>query len=422
VGTRIEKLMENLTVAKSSWDSLFLRNMEDKITKDDVGKDPYAKSDIVYVCVSTTARAIAQVPLVVMENGAGDKKTPVRWDDPWQTLLRKPNPVQDPYRFMESIISHYMLDGNVWIYPYPEDAEVPWALYVVPKKNMEPIKDDRGHLVAWKYTPGTGGASSSSASFVLKAERTIHLATFNPNDPILGQPPLEAGGVFVRTDYKAATYNEKFFDNAAVPAGVISAPEKVALSDPQFNKLRERIESVHRGYKKSHRMLYLERGLQYTQLGLSQKDMDYPGLRKMSRLSIKQCFGMKDAVISETDDVNYSTNREQRKEWWDSTNIPMMTMFTWGLNHRLLSDPAVQKAGIKYVAFDISKVSALKEDLSSKVETGSKLWTMGFTANEINEKLELGFQEKDWRDRWWPQMNLYPVGDNTPLDDEVPEE
>jgi len=411
LATRFQKLVSGLAVTKSGWESVFTKNLESQVTGGDVAKKPYSNSDIVYVCISTSARAVAQVPMVVM-TADGERRAPVPPDDPWQRLFRKPNPNQDPYRFVESIISHYMLDGNVWIYPFPEDAPVPLALYVVQQRFMEPVLEkETGQLLAWKYSPG----GKKAGSFLLKPERTIHLATFNPYDPILGQKPLEAGGIFVRTDHKAASYNEKFFDNAAVPAGVISAPEKVSLSDPQFDRLQERVEAMHRGYKKAHRMLYLERGLQFTQLGLSQKDMDYPGLRRMSRGSIMQCLGMKRAIIGETEDVNYSTNKEQRKEWWETTLLPMMTMLTWGINHRLLSDPAEVKSGMKYASFDLSVVSALKEDMSAKVETGQKLWNMGFTANEINQKLELGFKEQPWRDRWWAQMNLVPIGADSDL-------
>ncbi|MHA2344221.1 MAG: hypothetical protein ACXADW_20335, partial [Candidatus Hodarchaeales archaeon] len=54
------------TVNKSIWENYFIRNkplpwMDVK----ELFEMPYSKSDLVYICISTTARAISQVPLIV---------------------------------------------------------------------------------------------------------------------------------------------------------------------------------------------------------------------------------------------------------------------------------------------------------------------------------------------------------------------
>jgi SPP1 gp7 family putative phage head morphogenesis protein len=36
---------------------------------------------------------------------------------------------------------------------------------------------------------------------------------------------------------------------------------------------------------------------------------------------------------------------------------------------------------------------------------------MGFTGNEINEKLKLGFEPKEWRDKWWIPFSTVPAGE-----------
>jgi hypothetical protein len=59
--------------------------------------------------------------------------------------------------------------------------------------------------------------------------------------------------------------------------------------------------------------------------------------------------------------------------------------------------------------FNFKNVPAFQEDFNGKVEVGTKLFNMGFTGNEINEKLELGFEEKDWRDEWLVSPMLTPA-------------
>ena len=113
---RLMKLKE--AFVKSSWDDVFLRNRDlPEMTGDKVMDKPYEKSELVYVCISTTARAISQVPLQVMRKNSDGVWEPVESDDPWQLSLTRPNPRMDIYSFVESIVSYLMLDGNSYIIP-----------------------------------------------------------------------------------------------------------------------------------------------------------------------------------------------------------------------------------------------------------------------------------------------------------------
>jgi hypothetical protein len=48
--------------------------------------------------------------------------------------------------------------------------------------------------------------------------------------------------------------------------------------------------------------------------------------------------------------------------------------------------------------FDYSQIPELQEDIGKLTETATKLFAIGFTANELNERLNLGFEEQEWRD------------------------
>ena len=194
-------------------------------------------------------------------------------------------------------------------------------------------------------------------------------------------------------------------------------------------------------------------------MALNHEQMQFKELRYASRESIMQCFGMKKAVISVTEDLNYATAQSQKAEWWESTNLPIMSMISfvfthffsgsdgvkslamarrmealrrtsygaWKEAHKRVQarrvkewqrresagqDPSlVQEPG--FFAFDTSTVKALQEDYLKRVDTASKLWAMGFTANEVNQQMELGFDGKTWRDAWWPSMGLTPVDEDS---------
>lgn len=404
--TRLEMLRKS-PVLKNSIDAVFLRNKQMLgVTEDDVMREPYRKSDLVYICISTTAKAISQVPIIVVRNinSKGEYK-PLPDNDPWSQLFARPNYITDRYSFTESIITYLLHDGEVFVVPYPPGLNPPSSLWVVRNKFIKPIKDPKSNLLmGWEYNPSGQftEAGGRSGSIPLNVDEVARVFLFNPYDPLKGMSPLEAGKMSIVVDYKASFYTSVFFDEGASPGGVISTEQK--LGDKQFNRTREQFESRHQGFKKAHRIAVLEQGLKYTQTGLSQRDMEFGDLRKLTAERIYQIFGMKKAIVSVVEDVNYATAREERKEWWEGTNIPIMSMTASALNFILFR----QNSDLRII-FDTTTVAALKEALKEKVETGHKMWQMGFTANEVNQRLDMGFGNKPWRDTAFIAVNLQPV-------------
>ena len=408
--SRLEILRKS-PITKNAIDAVFLRNKQMLgVSEEEVMREPYKKSDLVYICISTTAKAISQVPLIVVKDLSpnDDSYKPLPSNNPWNQLFSRPNFMTDRYSFVESIISYLMLDGEVFVVPHPPGLSPPSSMWVVRNKFIRPIKDPKTNLLSgWLYNQSGQFADPNANtmrdnSIPLHVDEVARIFLFNPYDPLRGMSPLEAGKMSVVVDYKAAFYTSVFFDEGASPGGVISTEQK--LGDKQFNRTREQFESRHQGFRKAHRIAVLEQGLKYTQTGLSQKDMEFGDLRKLTAERIYQIFGMKKAIVSVVEDVNYATAREERKEWWEGTNIPLMSMTSSALNF-ILFPP---NSGLRAI-FDTTKVAALKEALKEKVDTAHKMWQMGFTANEVNQRLDMGFDSKPWRDKAFIAVNIQPV-------------
>lgn len=401
---KLTALAESIAAIKSGgWDSVFLRNLP--MNEDEaITAEPYRKSGLVYVCISTTGRAISQVPLrKYVRNSAGLMEiAPIT--DPWQRLFIRPNYLMDMYSFVEAIVGHLLLDGNVWIVPFPPGVNVggaPASMWVVSKKFMRPkTNQTTGQLEGWIYSAG----NSSIRPFLLNPDEVCHIWFWNPYDPILGMAPLEAGKMAIISDYKAARYNQVFFDNGGQPSGVLSTQQKVG--ETAWRRMTERLQDTHTGYRKAHRLMVLEQGLQYTQTGLSAKDMEFPELRKYTKEEVLQIFGMKKSIISVTDDLNFATAKEQRKSWWQDTNLPVMKLIESAMNFVFFGDSPEMK-----VMFDLTNVQALHQEMEDKVKIAKDLVQMGFTSNEVNDKLEMGFPSRGWRDFWYMPINLVPVNE-----------
>lgn len=393
-------------------DAVFLKNQSfEGWSTENVMEYPYKKSDLVYICISTTARAISQIPIRVgKQTGEEDELKFLPLKDPWQRKFEKPNFLMDRYSFTEAIVGYLMHDGDIFILPFPPGSPEPISLWVIRKKFIGPIKDrNTGQLVGWNYNPkgviydSFGGSLITENTIPISIEEMCHIYFWNPYDPYMGMAPSEAGRLNILSDYKAGMYTANFFDEGAQPGGMLETDR--SLTDKQFNRILNQFETRHQGYKKGHRFAILENGLKYTQAGLSQKDMEFPKLRDMSARRIYQIYGMKEAIISETKTVNRSTSIEERKEWWESTNLPIMRMICSALNHTLFRDTDLR------CQFDYTKIEALRQAMEDKVNTGYKLWQMGATFNQVNQRLNLGFKKNKWGDTWYMPVNLMPVED-----------
>ena len=390
---RLQELMTSIGVFKSSWDTIFTKNLDINLDQHSVLKEPYRSSELVYICISYTAKAIAQIPLQVMK---GDEVLPD--NDPWVQLFSRPNLLMDKVSFVEAMVSYLLLDGNVWMIPFPPSNTTPDSIWVVNQNSMRPNRNKRtGQLDGWKFVTGLEGAPSDGIE--LLPEEVCHAWLWNPYDPIMGMAPLDAGKISIRTDYKAAVYNENFFDQGGSPAGILSTDQR--LGNKEFARLQSQM-GQHEGFLKSNKLMILEKGLQYTQKALSHKDMEWIEGRGLSAERVYQIFGMKKAIISAEssgDGLNSNRAKEQRRSWWQDTNIPLMTYITSALTFSVL-----RKFGL-WIRFDKTAIDALQEELKEKLETATLLKALGFTTNEINDRLELGFDEKPWRDEWWHPMS-----------------
>lgn len=398
---KLTKFLGAISQKTSDIDRYFLRNVPGGDDKE-VMDDPYSNNSLVYTCISTTARAIAQVPLMVVEYDKRDNPIPVAPTHPWQKLLNQPNYMMNRGSFLEAVFSLWLLDGNVCLIPFPpmvSNKGVPTSIWVVRWKYMKYDKDEKGHLKKWHYCPAPG------TSIPLDPSEVLHLKFFNPNDSIAGLAPSEAGRLPIQSIHRASKYNAQFFENGAVPGGILHTDKQ--LSKTTFDRTKQQVNQDY-GIKQgnAHKMMVLEQGLKWAATGISQRDMEFIGLHRLNAEEILQLYGMKKSIISITGDLNFATATVERKEWWQGTCMPLMRLFVDTLSFGLFEQRRLDSFDL---LFDISSIEALHEAFSDKSKTAEILLRLGFTRNEVNTRLEMGFPNVKWGDVAYMPVNMMPV-------------
>lgn len=397
--TRTKKDAPAGEIKTLTWEKLWGAAREWVLSKGKVTK-PYAQVPSVYKAVKAICDNVPQAEMGLYEWETDEEIQGV--NDPLLRLLSQPRisgKKQSGNDFVQELVGYYALNNEVFIRRVAgmgNDAgtrALPGELWVLnPEKMKEVVNNVTGEVTGWRF---------ANQSFTV--DEIIHIKDFNPYNENRSLNPMEPLGNEMNLDYLASVFNMAFFQNDATPNAILSTEK--TLSTEQRNRLKEWLEKRHQGASNKHKMEVLEGGLKLETISPSHKDMEFTEQRKFSREELLGAFRAPKALFNITEDLNYATFQGQMKVFWLYGIMPILRKIEDAINVNLVWP--YNKS--MYFAFDIKNVPAFQEDFAAKITTAKVLFDMGFTANEINQKLGLGFDDKDWREFWWIGFNLMPA-------------
>jgi len=366
-----------------------------------VYQKPYAQHAWVYACVTSIARNLSSVELVV-EEGRTRKRMAER--SPLGVLFDRPNPHMTETDLIFATLVFLEMEGEcLWVLDRDGPNEVPRAIFPVSGKAWQIVLEREDDLFsapkAWVYSAG-----GKSGQVPFKPHQVLQFKYFNPYNVLRGLSPLAAADLTLSSDSYAAHYNLEFFKNGGDPGGVLSVSGR--LTEDQYAAIAERWRARH-GAGRGHTMAILEGGLEYTPIASSQRDMQFLDQRKWNRDEILAVFGVPKSEVAVYEDVNFATARSQDKGYWHKVLIPKMRHLETTIQHGL----AKSVPGNFSIRFDLSKVDALQEEFANKVKMARALMEIGYTQNQINDRLEMGMDNamNDHGDQAFIPSNLIPV-------------
>ena len=378
----------------SNWGKLFEMANEAVLWGNKVTQ-PYKQISNVYKAIKAIADNVPQAELAFYKYDSDDRIYP----EPLLRLFDHPNPFMSGADFIQAVVGFFALFGEAFIVKQESIGEkaglskLPAELWTFKPTEFTEITE-LGKLVAWRH---------QNTRYELS--EVIMLRDFNPYHSIRGLAPTDVIAKTIDIDWQALIYNKAFFDNYS-QLGLVWSTEQT-LSEQQVERELVRLEKRHKGASKAFKSVLATKGLKPMQVSMTPKDMDFIEQKRFSREEMLGIWRVPKAMFSMTEELNYATFMGQMKIFWIYTIEPILRKVESALNRGIIEpyDPNI------YCRFDTSGVAAFIEDFSKKVETAEALFRMGFTANEINDKLQLGFEDKPWRDSWWIPFTLAPAGE-----------
>ena len=309
----------------------------------------FMRNPVVYRCVRLIAEAANRVPLTVKVDGQAVSEHPLLG------LLTRPNGRQSGAEMLEAVYAYLQTAGNAYLQAGIVDGVVR-TLFVLRPDRMSVVAGRDGWPVAYDYK--AGGRATRIAQVSVPVPGVLHMALFHPLDDHYGMGPLEAAQTSLDIHNASAQWNKALLDNAARPSGaLVYSAAAGSLTEEQFNRLKEEMETHFAGAANAGRPMVLDGGLDWKTIALSPRDMDFIEARHAAARDIALAFGVPPMLLGIPGDNTYANLAEANKALWRQTLVPLVVRVAQELSEWL--GPAFEGA---QVVPDFESVEALAED------------------------------------------------------------
>jgi len=355
-------------------------------------KDPLQQHSWVNIAIDFRSRNLARCDYKIY-NGE-DEVT----EGPVFELFNDVNPTMSQYQLWEATEAWRMVEGEaLWVYTGRDQArlgqeELPIEIYVADPRKWKIVLNDRGtSILRWMWFP----EEDQTQGIPYSNREIVHFKIWSKWDRWRGSNFWTAQTENIEQDVEANVSNTQLIKNKSVPPGILSSEQ--IIDDKTAKEMADRWDKNHKGAGKTGRIGITGKGAKYQPIAMSHSDMQYMEMKKWNRGTILAKAGIPPVLVGVKDDatpMSGTDTKEQQANFWNSTMFPEKK----ALEDKLRTD-YFRRFGLQLRGeFSTEGIHELQEDFGKKVEKATKLFAMGFTQNEINEKLEMGFEEAEWGD------------------------
>jgi HK97 family phage portal protein len=278
-----------------------------------VSPDTAMRLAAVYACVRVLAETMAMLPFVVYRPGPNGGKE--RVTDHWlyRLFAKRPNRFQNPFEWREMLQGHLALRGNAYCQIVANaKGEITELMPMHPDRvRMEMLPSGE-----YRYRISNHGGQE----VLLSRGEVWHLRGLS-SDGILGLSPIDLARESLGMALAAQDYGARFFSNDAKPTGGwIEFPG--SFKDQEAKRLfRDSFQAAQSGANRG-KVLVLESGMKYHEVGVTNKDAQFLELRKFQITDIARLFRVPPHMIADLDRATFSNIEQQSLEFVMHTMTP----------------------------------------------------------------------------------------------------
>ena len=293
-----------------------------------VGADGAMRLSAVYACVRVLAESFSVLPLQITRMVKGEARPTTR-HPLYRLLAVRPCDTMNPFAWRELLMGHLALRGNAFCRIITDGAG---TIEQLPPIHPDLVQVERLDNGSWRYrvkVPGRPGEDE-----VLTRNQVWHIRALS-GDGIVGMNPIELARDNLGEALDAQAFGARWYANDAKPtSGWIEAPLKFK-DEPARETFRETLHRTHGGMNRG-KMMVLEGGMKYHQLGITQEDMQFLEGRQFKVGEIARIFRVPPHKIGDLSKATFSNIEQQALEFWTDTMHPWCERFEAAIKFDLM--------------------------------------------------------------------------------------
>jgi HK97 family phage portal protein len=373
----------------------------------------YAQCVVAYACINKIAVAASSIePQLYRKKGGKLAKVETH---ELLDLLENPNPTQSGREFMQALVSYYQLAGNSYIFGNGmENGRKPGELETLNPGKVR-VEKGQGMLPAYyEYKPDANTTRVFPVDRISGKSAVLQIKTFNPLNAWYGMSPLQAASLGVDIHTGGQKWNNRLIDNGARPSGALVVTgedgKSGTLSEDQYTRVKQMIDEQFSGPSNAGRPMLLEGGLDWKEMSLNPKDMEFLEGKHSAARDIALAFGVPPQLLGIPGDNTYANYEEAKLAFWGDTVVPLVCVINDALNRWLT--PAYGED--LYLWYDEDMIQALEPLRKQKADRINAAQYM--TTNE--KRRAMGMDDVEGGDVILVPFNSIPlemVGDSVHL-------
>lgn len=334
----------------------------------------YIKNVIAARSVQLIARGASNVKWKLYRNLHNGKEEVKQ--HPILNILKRPNPSMGGVALLESLYSAKLISGNSYLLAVGVPKEPPRELHLLRPDRVVVIAGNNSIPNAYRYKTGKS-FKDYPVNRITGQSQILHLKSYHPLHDWYGLSPIEAAAYAIDQHNQSGKWNQALLQNGARPSGALivssSRDSNGMLSEEQFHRLKGQLDENYTGAINSGRPLLLEGGLEWKEMSLSPKDMDFIEAKNSSARDIALAFGVPPQLLGIPGDNKYSNMAEARLSLWEETIIPQIEHLTAELNNWLIPKFHDETLELSFSTDNISALSPKRDKVWNRIERASFL-------------------------------------------------
>lgn len=272
-----------------------------------------------------------------------------------QEFLANCNPNDTLLEILDDVTRDVYVFGNAFLeVVYGPDGK-PWELWNLDATTMRVKADQHGSIQGYVQVPRTSLSGSGKIQF--ETREVIHFKLGTKGATLYGLSPLASLILPVTVDKFAQVYNRAFFINGAKIRGAFIMKN---ATPEQVERNREYLAARAKNPDMAHSDLVLEGEIEFKQIGVNQKDMEFLQLREFTRNEILAVYGVPPGKVSiiESGNIGAGSGEHQTQTFYEETILP----FQMRVAEKITKHIVRQGFGIQDWSFQFNKRAIDEKD------------------------------------------------------------